>query len=86
MIKPNNICLHAYFEDAQGNQTYTDGLDYPITGWSVYDFYEGPNGGPPPLADYDLAIDDEADFPTYEEALAEASRRADLFGVAVQEY
>lgn len=40
MPKPNHICLHAFFEDAKGNQTYTDGLEYPATGWSVYDFYD----------------------------------------------
>jgi hypothetical protein len=86
MPKPNHICLHAFFEDANGNQTYTDGLEYPATGWSVYDFYEGQHRTSSPLWGGQIDIDDEEDFETYEDARCEAYRRGRLYGVEVEEY
>lgn len=71
------ICLHAWFINEDGSQEYSDDRT-KIDGWNV--FTRKP-------CDIDgFAVLDDHDFATYEEALAEAQRRAALTGFEIDEY
>lgn len=84
--KPDRICLHAFVEDADRNQHYTDDTS-EATGWCVYNFHEGKHKElDDPKWTGQIDIDEEADFATYEAALIEADKRAAYFNVSVNEY
>lgn len=85
-LRPDHIALHAFTEDAEGNQEYTDDSS-EATGWCVYNFHEGKHKDPDdPKWTGQIDIDEEADFATYEAALIEADKRAADYNVSVNEY
>lgn len=63
------------------------GLHAADGGWCVYNFHEAdPVDHEDPEWTGELDITEEQDFDTYEEALAEAERRSEHFGVSINEY
>lgn len=71
------ICLHPWFLNEDGSQEHSDDRS-KIDGWNVF-------SRRPCKVDGFKVLDDQ-DFATYEEALAEAQRRAAITGFEIDEY
>lgn len=85
-IKPDHICLHAFSEDEDGDQSYTDIMS-EVAGWCVYNFHEGQHSDPDnPKWTGEIDLSEEQDFSHYEEAMTEALRRSQAYEVEVQTY
>lgn len=82
---PNvEACLHGWFTDDDGNDTYSDRED-EITGWCVYlRRNDSPTDGP--WFEGNFTMDWERDFPTYFEAYEFAKRVASDYGAQIFEY
>lgn len=71
------ICLHPWFINDDGSQEHSDDRAQ-IDGWNVFTRRPCKVDG--------FSIHDDVDFATYEEAMAEAQRRAALTGFEIDEY
>lgn len=71
------ICLHPWFINDDGSQEHSDDRAQ-IDGWNVFTRKPCKVDG--------FSIHDDVDFATYEEAMAEAQRRAALTGFEIDEY
>jgi hypothetical protein len=71
------ICVHAWFINDDGSQEYSDDRT-KIDGWNVFTRKPCKIDG--------FAVLDDHDFATYEEAMAEAQRRAAITGFEIDEY
>lgn len=75
------VCMNAWLELDTGDVTYSDGVNDPVDGWSVYRRIPDPRG---PFWPFDSS--DERDFETREEALAYAEQLAAEHGLEIREY
>lgn len=71
------ICLHAWFINDEGIEEHSDDRS-KIDGWNVF------TRTPCKIDGFEVL--DDQDFDTYEEAIAEAQRRAALTGFEIDEY
>lgn len=81
MTAGTTICIHAWYNTPEGDQTYSDPQTDPVDGWCVYRRVDTPASQMTPFH-----TSDEEDFPDHPSALAWAEQLSAEHACSITEY